>query len=103
MKGLRMPKPTLTKNKDKPNLFFILECDHQIFFHSQITKRKIKLDFSNKMTINMPTDFVNKNINRYSINTCNKYSLRPTFFVLFEKSNFLREHHLLFCLPFKNV
>ena len=31
------------------------------------------------------------------------YSLRPTFFVLFEKSNFLREHHLLFCLPFKNV
>ena len=73
MKGLRMPKPTLTKNKDKRNLVFILECDHQIFFHSQITKRKIKLDFSNKMTINMPTDFVNKNINRYSINTCNKY------------------------------
>ena len=73
MKGLRMPKPTLTKNKDKPNLFFISECDHQIFFHSQITKRKIKLDFSNKRTINMPTDFVNKNINRYSINTCNKY------------------------------
>ena len=31
------------------------------------------------------------------------YSLRPTFFVLFEKSNFLREHHLLSCLPFKNV
>ena len=25
------------------------------------------------------------------------------FFVLFEKSNFLREHHLLSCLPFKNV
>ena len=31
------------------------------------------------------------------------YSLRPIFFVLFEKSNFLREHHLLSCLPFKNV
>ena len=31
------------------------------------------------------------------------YSLRPTFFVQFEKSNFLREHHLLSCLPFKNV
>ena len=31
------------------------------------------------------------------------YSLRPTLFVLFEKSNFLREHHLLSCLPFKNV
>ena len=31
------------------------------------------------------------------------YSLRPLFFVLFEKSNFLRKHHLLFCLPFKNV
>ena len=32
-----------------------------------------------------------------------KYSLRPTFFVLFKKSNFLRGHHLLSCLPFKNV
>ena len=32
-----------------------------------------------------------------------KYSLRPTLFILFEKSNFLREHHLLSCLPFKNV
>ena len=31
------------------------------------------------------------------------YSLRPTLFVLFEKSNFLREHHLLSCLLFKNV
>ena len=31
------------------------------------------------------------------------YSLCPIFFVLFEKSNFLREHHLLSCLPFKNV
>ena len=31
------------------------------------------------------------------------YSLRPTFFALFEKSNFLKEHHLLSCLPFKNV
>ena len=31
------------------------------------------------------------------------YSLRPTFFVVFEKSNFLREHHLLSCLSFKNV
>ena len=33
----------------------------------------------------------------------NFYSLRPTLFVLFEKSNILREHHLLFCLPYKNV
>ena len=33
----------------------------------------------------------------------NLYSLRPTLFVLFEKSNFLREHHLLFCLPFKDI
>ena len=32
-----------------------------------------------------------------------KYSLRPTFFVLFKKSNFLRKHHLLSCLSFKNV
>ena len=31
------------------------------------------------------------------------YSLRPTLFVLFEKSNILREHHLLSCLPYKNV
>ena len=33
------------------------------------------------------------------------YSLRPTLFVfgLFEKLNFLREHHLLSCLHFKNV
>ena len=31
------------------------------------------------------------------------YSIRPTFFVLFKKSNLLREHHLLCCLPFKNV
>ena len=31
------------------------------------------------------------------------YSLRLTFFVLFEKSNFLKEHHLLSYLPFKNV
>ena len=30
------------------------------------------------------------------------YSLHPTLFILFEKSNFLREHHLLSCLPFKN-
>ena len=30
------------------------------------------------------------------------YSLRPTLFVLFEKSNILREHHLLSCLPYKN-
>ena len=30
-------------------------------------------------------------------------SLCPTLFVLFEKSNFLREHHLLSCLPFKDV
>ena len=32
-----------------------------------------------------------------------KYSLRPTFFVLFKKSNFLRKHHLMSCLSFKNV
>ena len=31
------------------------------------------------------------------------YSLRPIFFAPFEKSNFLREHHLLSCLSFKNV
>ena len=31
------------------------------------------------------------------------YSLRPSFFVIFEKLNFLKEHHLLSCLPFKNV
>ena len=31
------------------------------------------------------------------------YYFRPTFFVLFEKSNFLREHHLLSYLHFKNV
>ena len=31
------------------------------------------------------------------------YSLRLTFFVLFEKLNFLRKHHLLSCLPFKNI
>ena len=39
----------------------------------------------------------------YHIYTNVYYSLRPTFFVLFEKSNFLREHHLLSYLPFKNV
>ena len=31
------------------------------------------------------------------------YSIRPIFFVLFEKLNFLRKYHLLSCLPFKNV
>ena len=31
------------------------------------------------------------------------YSIGPIFFVLFEKLNFLRKHHLLSCLPFKNV
>ena len=31
------------------------------------------------------------------------YSLRPTLFVLFKKSNFLRERHLLSYLLFKNV
>ena len=37
------------------------------------------------------------------INKHELYSLRPTFFVMFEKSNFLKEYHLLSCLPFKNV
>ena len=32
-----------------------------------------------------------------------KFSLRPTLFVLFEKSNFLREYYLLSYLSFKNV
>ena len=32
-----------------------------------------------------------------------KYSPCPTFFVLFEKLNFLREHNLLSYLSFKNV
>ena len=31
------------------------------------------------------------------------YFLRLILFVLFEKLNLLREHHLLSCLPFKNV
>ena len=31
------------------------------------------------------------------------YSLRLNLFVLFEKSNFLREHHLLFYLSYKNI
>ena len=31
------------------------------------------------------------------------YSFRPNLFVLFEKSKFLREYHLLFCLLYKNV
>ena len=39
----------------------------------------------------------------YHIYTNVYYSLRPIFFVLFEKSNFLRKHHLLSCLLFKNV
>ena len=38
-----------------------------------------------------------------SISVSNNYSIRLTFFVLFEKSNFLRKHHLLSCLPFKNI
>ena len=32
-----------------------------------------------------------------------KLYLRLILFVLFKKSNLLREHHLLSCLPFKNV
>ena len=32
-----------------------------------------------------------------------KYSFRPNLFVLFEKSNILRKHHLLSCLSYKNV
>ena len=31
------------------------------------------------------------------------YSLCPNLFVLFKKSNFLREHYLLFGLPYKNI
>ena len=31
------------------------------------------------------------------------YSLHPNLFVLFEKLKFLREDHLLSCLPYKNV
>ena len=31
------------------------------------------------------------------------YSLRSILFVLFEELNFLREHHLLSCLPIKNI
>ena len=31
------------------------------------------------------------------------YSLHLTFFVMFEKSKFLREYHLLSCLLFKNI
>ena len=31
------------------------------------------------------------------------YSLCLNLFVLFEKSIFLKEHHLLSCLPYKNV
>ena len=37
------------------------------------------------------------------INKHELYSLCPTFFVMFEKSNFLKEYHLLSCLPFKNL
>ena len=40
---------------------------------------------------------------RIQLNIENNYFIRLTFFVLFEKSNFLRKHHLLSCLPFKNV
>ena len=32
-----------------------------------------------------------------------KDSLYPNLFVLFEKSNFLKEYHLLSCLLYKNV
>ena len=31
------------------------------------------------------------------------YTKCSTLFAMFEKSNFLREYHLLFCLPFKNI
>ena len=52
--------------------------------------------------INGPLDI---KIKKIKLNTWYKirYSLRSTLFVLFEKSNILREHHLLFCLPYKNV
>ena len=39
----------------------------------------------------------------YCHNCFMRYSIRPILFVLFEKSNFLREYHLLSCLPFKIV
>ena len=32
-----------------------------------------------------------------------KYFIRLILFVLFEKSNLLKEYYLLSCLPFKNV
>ena len=54
--------------------------------------------FRKERDINVCTNYVIRIIN-YN----NKYSLRPTLFVLFEKSNILREHHLLSCLPYKNV
>ena len=41
----------------------------------------------------------NKKIIFYSID----YSLRLTLFVLFEKSNVLKEHHLLSYLLYKNI
>ena len=44
-----------------------------------------------------------KRLSRIRSESVFQYSLRPTLFVLFEKSNFLSEHHLLSCLPFKNV
>ena len=47
--------------------------------------------------------FYSKFIYIFSSNLFIYYSLCLTFFVMFEKSKFLREHHLLSCLPFKNV
>ena len=47
--------------------------------------------------------FIDNILNSPTIVAEKKYSLRPIFFILFEKSIFLRKHHLLSCLLFKNV
>ena len=65
------------------------------FFFLDQLQPSVKTQYKYILTTNLRMK--KKNFNQ------NLYSFRPTLFVLFEKSNFLREHHLLSCLPFKNV
>ena len=46
---------------------------------------------------------ITQNVKYYFFQSKKKYSFRPILFVLFEKSNILKEHYLLSCLPYKNV
>ena len=88
MLNLFLMKSPFQINRFRSNQVFFF------FFFDQL-QPSVKTQYKYILTTNLRMK--KKNFNQ------NLYSFRPTLFVLFEKSNFLREHHLLSCLPFKNV